>query len=73
MPATLALSAGRTVPITSADLTGGVGMSAPAAGTLADNARLLRDRAGPISAIKYVREQTGMGLAEAKSFVDALR
>ncbi len=47
--------------------------SAPPAADLATAARQIRDSQGPIHAIKYVRLQTGMGLAEAKTFVEALR
>lgn len=70
------LAAGGTLPVASSTTSASDGASGPspsATDTLADRARLLRDEAGPIHAIKYVREQTGMGLAEAKAFVDALR
>jgi large subunit ribosomal protein L7/L12 len=72
------LAAGGTLPVASPTTiaSGGVSgavTSPSSVGTLADRARLLRDEAGPIPAIKYVREQTGMSLAEAKRFVDALR
>lgn len=49
------------------------GPLAPPTADLATVARQIRDAQGPIHAIKYIREQTGMGLAEAKHFVDALR
>jgi ribosomal protein L7/L12 len=35
-------------------------------------ARAVRESAGPIAAIKRVRERTGWGLAEAKAYVDRL-
>jgi ribosomal protein L7/L12 len=34
--------------------------------------RILRETKNKINAIKLVREQTGMGLKEAKDFVDSL-
>jgi ribosomal protein L7/L12 len=72
------LYAGGTIPVTGtpsglATPVGADSTSAQRTDTLADRTRLLRDEAGPIHAITYVREQTGMGLAEATSFVDALR
>ncbi|MGI8880378.1 MAG: ribosomal protein L7/L12 [Jatrophihabitans sp.] len=48
-------------------------LPAPSAADLATAARQIRDTQGAIHAVKYVHEQTGMGLAEAKQFVDALR
>jgi ribosomal protein L7/L12 len=69
------LAAGGTLPIAppTTSASGGASGGPAATDSLADRARLLRDEAGPIHAIKYVRAQTGMGLAEAKAFVDALR
>lgn len=34
---------------------------------------MLQSGAGPIKATKYVREQTGLGLKEAKDFVDHVK
>nr|WP_254846817.1 ribosomal protein L7/L12 [Oceanobacillus sojae] len=34
---------------------------------------MLQSGDGPIKATKYVREQTGLGLKEAKDFVDHVR
>jgi len=39
---------------------------------LAVEARAVRQASGAITAIKFVRERTGWGLAEAKEFVDRL-
>ena len=39
---------------------------------LAAEARSVRDASGPIHAIKLVRERTGWGLLEAKTYVDRL-
>lgn len=39
---------------------------------VAVQARSIRDQGHTIAAIKYVREQTGMGLKEAKDYVEAL-
>ena len=45
---------------------------ASAADELSIGARAVRSTSGDIHAIKYVREQTGWGLVEAKAYVDRL-
>jgi ribosomal protein L7/L12 len=47
--------------------------SGPALAEVGAVARRMRDRNGPIEAMKYVHEQTGMSLAEAKDYVDGLK
>jgi ribosomal protein L7/L12 len=39
---------------------------------LADGMRDVRTASGDVAAIKYVRQQTGWGLLEAKTYVDRL-
>ncbi|HEY1017024.1 MAG TPA: ribosomal protein L7/L12 [Herpetosiphonaceae bacterium] len=48
------------------------GQFAPPSLIVEDEARRLMGDSGKISAIKYVREQTGMGLKEAKDYVEEL-
>lgn len=45
---------------------------APPSGAVEEQARALKAQGHTIAAIKLVREATGMGLAEAKRFVDGL-
>jgi ribosomal protein L7/L12 len=39
---------------------------------LATEAQAVRDSSGDVAAIKHVRERTGWGLVEAKTYVDRL-
>ncbi|MFC4564233.1 hypothetical protein ACFO4E_20420 [Nocardiopsis mangrovi] len=68
-----ALREGRPLPAGVASPTGSAGTGGAGRGGTLERARLLIRRGKQIQAIKGIREETGMGLKEAKELADALR